>query len=101
MRQVDVSTGKNHTEFWFAPVSAGGEIQRRDRARLKERSDGDRGARLDDNFEALPDKTHGGDDLGLGDAKDSREIFAEDSERAWRERSAEAVGDGVGGVERL
>ena len=39
--------------------------------------------------------------FGLGDAEDAREIFAKDGEGARGKRGAEAVGDGVGGVDGL
>src|ERR1700685_3983443 len=101
MGEVDVAAGEDYAKLWFSTVGAGGEIQGSNGAGIEKRGDCDGGGWLDDDFEALPDEAHGGDDFGFGDAEDSGEIFAEDGECARGERGTEAVGDGVGGIDGL
>src|ERR1700744_5145295 len=89
MREIDVAAGEDYTELGLSAVGAGGEIQGGDGAGIEERGDCHGGGWLDDDFEALPDEAHCGDDFGFADAEDAGEIFAKDRECARRERCAE------------
>ena len=59
-REVDVAAG---AELWRGGVGARREVERCYCAGLQERGGGYGGGRLDDDFHALPDGAHGGDDF--------------------------------------
>ncbi len=99
--QVYISAGENHAEFGGAAVGTIRKIQRSDDARFQKRRDGHGAGRFDDDFHALPDEARGGNDFFLADQENAIAIFAENGEGARREGSAQAVGDGVAGIERL
>ena len=58
--EVDVAAG---AELWRGGVGARREVERCYCAGLQGRGDGYGGGRLDDDFHALPDGAHGGDDF--------------------------------------
>ena len=101
MREIDVAAGENDAELGFGAVATSGEIECGDCAGFQEWGDCYRGRRLNHDFEAFPNEAHRVDDFGFRDAEDSGEVFAEDGKGARRERGAEAVSDGVGGVDGL
>lgn len=99
--EVDVAAGENYAKFGRGGIEASGEIQVGCRAWAEQGSYGHGAAWLDDDFHALPDQAHGGDDFFFGDEEDAIDVAAENGEGARGQGRAKAVGDGVAGIERL
>ena len=99
--EVDVSAGENHAEFGRAAVGTIRKVQGRNNAGFQERRYGDGAGRFDDDFHTFPNEAGGGDDFFFGDQKNAIDIFSKNRESARGEGSAQAVSDGVAGIERL
>ncbi len=99
--EVNVAAGEDDAEFWRGAVGAGGKMESGDGAWLQQGSDGYGAAGLDDDFHALPDEAHRGDDFLFGDEDDPIEMLSENREGARGQGRPEAVGDGVAGVDGL
>ena len=67
----------------------------------QQRSDGYRAGRFDDDFHALPDQARGGDDFCFAHEQNSGNAFAQNGEGAGGEGRAQAIRDGVAGLEGL
>ena len=101
MQEVDVAAGEDDTELWRFAVGSRREHQAETQPGFRSGAI----ATADDGsmmiFRRSQRRRIADDDLFFGDAKNAGELFAKDRERARRERCAQAVGDGVGGVNRL
>ena len=91
--EVDVAAGEDYAELWRGGVAAGREVEGGYGAGLEERGDGYGGGWLDDDFHALPDGAHGGDDFFFAGEQDALDVVAQDGEGARGERGAQAVGE--------
>src|SRR6202007_384909 len=94
-RQVDVAAGEDYAEFGGGSVGAGRKVEAGDSAGLQKWSDSYGGGGLDDNFQALPDGAHRGNDFSFADEQDAVKMLTQKGEGARRERGAQAVGDRV------
>src|SRR5580700_5623367 len=99
--EVHVAAREDDSQLRWRAIQAGGQIEFREGSRAKEWSDGYRTARLDDDFHALPNEPHGGDNLFLADEQDAVKMTPQDPKRPRRERGAQAVCDRVARIERL
>ena len=99
--QVDITAGKDHAKFGRSAIGARGQIQGFHNAGFEQRGEGHGTGGFDDDFHAFPDQARGGNDLFLGDQENAVHMAAQNGEGARRERSPQAVGDGVAGFEGL
>ena len=94
-REVHVSTGEDDAELRGAAADPFRQIEGRNNSRPQQRGDGHGARWLNDDFHTLPDQPRRGNDLLFADEENAFHVAAEDRESPWRQRSAQAVGDGV------
>src|SRR5580693_1382707 len=99
--EVDVSSGEDNSQFGRHTVGTRRQVEIGNGSRPKKWSNGYRATRLNDDFHAFPDQPHRSDDLFFAYEKDAVKMTPQDRKRPRGQRSAQAIGDGVAGIERL
>src|SRR5207245_3439189 len=92
---------EDQAEIRRSAIGAYQQLQGSHDSWLEQRCNGHSTRWLNDDFHAFPDQPRRRNDLFLAYEEDTIHVAPQDRKRSRRQRSAQAVGDGVAGVLRL